>query len=149
MGKRNSPSATPFAEEVIELCRLLAQMRSADRIELRPNSEAKRKTSTRDEYFAFLTLLGHRAVTSEMLDGTSEYLCSLRDFSDVPHGASLQRHALRRQPLKQGAGSLQIRGRKAFSEPIINRCKRRSRLVVATLAHRQAGNAEGDPQLPK
>jgi hypothetical protein len=31
----------------------LAQMRSADRIELRLSLEAKRKTSTRDEYFAF------------------------------------------------------------------------------------------------
>src|ERR1700722_6724578 len=112
-------------------------------------SGAKRKTSTRDEYFAFLTLLGHRAVTSEMLDGTSEYLCSLRDFSDVPHGASLQRHALRRQPLKQGAGGLQIRGRETFGEPIINRCKRCSCLVEVTLAHPQTGNAEGHPQLPK
>jgi hypothetical protein len=44
-------------------------------------------------------------------------------------------HALRRQPLKQGAGSLQIRGRETFGEPIINRCKRCSRLVLATLAH--------------
>jgi hypothetical protein len=32
---------------------LMAQMRSADRIELRLSLEAKRKTSTRDEYFAF------------------------------------------------------------------------------------------------
>jgi len=31
----------------------LAQMRSTDRIELRLKLEAKRKTSTRDEYFAF------------------------------------------------------------------------------------------------
>jgi hypothetical protein len=31
----------------------LAQMRSADRIELRLSLGAKRKTSTRDEYFAF------------------------------------------------------------------------------------------------
>src|ERR1700732_3966772 len=60
-----------------------------------------------------------------------------------------QRHALRRQPLKQGAGSLQIRGRETFGEPIINRCKRCSRLVVATLAHPQTGDAEGDPQLPE
>jgi hypothetical protein len=30
----------------------LAQMRSADRIERRLSLEAKRKTSTRDEYFA-------------------------------------------------------------------------------------------------
>ena len=60
-----------------------------------------------------------------------------------------QRHALRRQPLKQGAGSLHIRGRETFGEPIINRCKRCSRLVVATLAHPQTGNAEGDPQLPE
>jgi len=31
----------------------VAQMRSPDRVEQRPSSEAKRKTSTRDEYFAF------------------------------------------------------------------------------------------------
>jgi hypothetical protein len=31
----------------------LAQIRSAYRIELRLSLEAKRKTSTRDEYFAF------------------------------------------------------------------------------------------------
>jgi hypothetical protein len=31
----------------------LAQMRSADRIDLRLVLEAKRKASTRDEYFAF------------------------------------------------------------------------------------------------
>jgi hypothetical protein len=35
------------------------QMRSADRVEQCPRSKAKRKTSTRDEYFAFLTQLGH------------------------------------------------------------------------------------------
>src|SRR6202030_2293152 len=63
--------------------------------------------------------------------------------------ALLATSALRGQPLKQGAGSLQIRGRETFGEPIINRCKRCSRLVVATLAHPQTGNAEGDPQLPK
>jgi hypothetical protein len=33
---------------------LMALFGSADRIELRLSSEAKRKTSTRDEYFAFL-----------------------------------------------------------------------------------------------
>jgi hypothetical protein len=60
-----------------------------------------------------------------------------------------QRHPLRQQPVKQGTGGLQIRGRKALSEPIINRCKRCSCLVVATLAHPQTGHAEGDPQLPK
>jgi hypothetical protein len=32
---------------------LLAQMRSADRIDLCLSLEAKRKTFTRDEYFAF------------------------------------------------------------------------------------------------
>jgi hypothetical protein len=32
---------------------LLAQMRSADRTDLRLSLEAKRKTFTRDEYFAF------------------------------------------------------------------------------------------------
>ncbi len=57
--------------------------------------------------------------------------------------------SLRRQPLKQGPGSLHIRGRKTFGEPIINRSKRGSRLMAATLAHPQTGNAEGDPQLPK
>jgi hypothetical protein len=31
----------------------MAQMRSADRIKLRLSLEAKPKTSTRDEYFAF------------------------------------------------------------------------------------------------
>jgi hypothetical protein len=31
----------------------MAQMRSADPVELRLSLEAKRKTSTRDEYFAF------------------------------------------------------------------------------------------------
>jgi hypothetical protein len=31
----------------------VAQMRSADRIELRLSLEAMRKTSTRDEYFTF------------------------------------------------------------------------------------------------
>jgi len=31
----------------------MAQMRSADRIDLRLSLEAKRKTFTRDEYFAF------------------------------------------------------------------------------------------------
>src|ERR1700722_2976471 len=36
-----------------ERFRPLAQMRSADRVEQCPSSEAKRKTSTRDEYFAF------------------------------------------------------------------------------------------------
>ena len=34
-------------------CRMLAQMLSVDRIELRLSLEAKRKTSTRGEYFAF------------------------------------------------------------------------------------------------
>src|ERR1700721_2788145 len=63
--------------------------------------------------------------------------------------ALFRRHALRRQPLKQGAGSLQIRGRETFGEPIVNRCELCSRLVVATLAHPQTGNAEGDPQPPK
>jgi hypothetical protein len=58
-------------------------------------------------------------------------------------------HALRRQALKHSAGGLQIRRPETFGEPIINRCKRCSRLVVATLAHPQTGNAEGDPQLPK
>jgi hypothetical protein len=33
--------------------RLLAQMRRADRVEQCQSSEAKRKASTRDEYFAF------------------------------------------------------------------------------------------------
>jgi hypothetical protein len=65
------------------------------------------------------------------------------------HGTSPSIQALRRQPLKQSAGGPQIRGRETFSEPIINRCKRCSRLAVATLAHPQTGNAEGDPQLPK
>jgi hypothetical protein len=37
----------------LQRCRLVAQMRSADRIELRLSLEAKRKTSTRDEYFTF------------------------------------------------------------------------------------------------
>jgi hypothetical protein len=32
---------------------LVAQKRSADRIELRLSLDAKRKTSTRDEYFEF------------------------------------------------------------------------------------------------
>jgi hypothetical protein len=32
---------------------VVAQMLSADRIELRLSLEAKRKTSTRDEYFVF------------------------------------------------------------------------------------------------
>ena len=61
----------------------------------------------------------------------------------------IQHHALRRQFVKQGASSLHIRGRETFGEPIINRCQRCSRLVLATLAHPQTGNAEGDPQLPK
>jgi hypothetical protein len=73
----------------------------------------------------------------------------LGPFSDVPHSAFFRRHALRRQPLKQGAGSQHIRGRETFGEPIINRCQRCSRLVLATLAHPQTGNAEGDPQLPR
>src|ERR1700751_4665121 len=55
----------------------------------------------------------------------------------------------RRQPREQGAGGLQIRCCETFGEPIINRCKRCSRLVVAALAHPQTGNAEGDPQLPE
>jgi hypothetical protein len=59
------------------------------------------------------------------------------------------RRALGRQTLKQVAGGLQIRGREAFGEPIINRCKRCSRLVVAALAHPQTGNAESYPQFPK
>jgi hypothetical protein len=58
-------------------------------------------------------------------------------------------YVLRRQPLKQGAGSLQIRGREAFGEPIIDRSQRRSRLVVTTLAYPQAGDTESDTQLPK
>jgi hypothetical protein len=33
--------------------RILAQMRSAGHVEQCPSSKAKRKTSTRDEYFAF------------------------------------------------------------------------------------------------
>jgi len=36
------------------------QMRSAEPVEQCPSSEAKRKTSTRDEYFAFLTHFGGR-----------------------------------------------------------------------------------------
>jgi hypothetical protein len=71
----------------------------------------------------------------------SEKLFASRRFS--------QRHSLRRQPLKHGAGGLHIRGRETFGEPIINRCKQCSRLVAATLAHPQTGNAERDPQLPK
>jgi hypothetical protein len=38
---------------------VFAQMRSADRIELHLRLEAKRKTSTRVEYFAFLTQNGN------------------------------------------------------------------------------------------
>jgi hypothetical protein len=72
---------------------------------------------------------------------SSENLFASRRFSE--------RHALRPQLLKQGAGGLHIRGRETFGEPIINRDKQRSRLVAATLAHPQTGNAEGDPQLPK
>src|ERR1700722_8873092 len=64
-------------------------------------------------------------------------------------GRFSQRHALWRQPLKQGAGSLHVRGPKAFGETIVNRCKRCSRLVVATLAHPQTGNAQRNPQLPE
>jgi hypothetical protein len=60
-----------------------------------------------------------------------------------------QENSLRRQPLKQGARGLQIRGREAFGEPVINRCKACSRLVMATLAHPQTGNAEGNTQLPE
>jgi hypothetical protein len=56
---------------------------------------------------------------------------------------------LRRQFLKQGAGGLHIRGRETFGEPIVNRCKRCSRLVAATLAHPQTGKAERSPQLPE
>ena len=41
------------AREFLARCRLLAQMRSADRIKQRLTLETKRKTSAQREYFAF------------------------------------------------------------------------------------------------
>jgi len=59
----------------------------------------------------FLTLLGHRAVASEMRDGTSEYQLQFTRFSDVPHGASPNVMRYGGNPSSNGAGGLQIRGR--------------------------------------
>ena len=53
------------------------------------------------------------------------------------------------QRVEHDAGGLQVRSREALGEAIINRGQQCSRVVAATLARPQTGNAEGDPQLPK
>jgi hypothetical protein len=65
---------------------------------------------------------GHESLANRIGDGLAQDPINLR-------------HALRRQALKHSAGGLQIRRRETFGELIINRCKRCSRLVVATLTH--------------
>jgi hypothetical protein len=49
------------ADKISNSSRSLAQMRNADRIELRLSLKAKRKTSARDEYFVILTHKRHPA----------------------------------------------------------------------------------------
>ena len=66
---------------------------------------------------------------------------------------ALRSSALRRHVsllgIDQGARSAQIRRRKAFREPVVDRGEYLPPFAIATLSDPQAGKAEGDPKLSK